>query len=229
MSDDLVFISTDFDQLEVRLATNFSKEPVFIDSLLGEGDFFCGVASAIFKEEVSKDDNRRKTTKNFVYSYLYGGGVQKMADTAGVPYSVMKRFHTKFTRELSALPKWVKSVEEEGKKLSRQGLAPYTLTELGGRRLYTKPGEEYQLVNYKIQGTATEYMQQAILRAKRAGLKPYMRMFVHDEILSVAPRSEAREIALEFQKCMTFDTEPVPLTSDWEIIEERWGRKYAES
>src|SRR5690606_31406231 len=144
----------------------------------------------------------------------------------GVSYSVMKRHDRKFSRDLSVMHDWRKEVINSGKEMSKEGLNPYTLTEVCGRRLYTQPGKEYQLVNYKIQGTATEYLQEAALRAKREGLDEYMRLFIHDEILSVVPRDEAEEYGQAMQRCMTFELDPIPLTSEYKIIENRWGAAY---
>lgn len=224
---DLVFVSVDFDQIEARIMTNLCLEPTFITAFQSDLDFFVGVARKVYKDDtIEKPDSRRKTTKNYLYSLLFGGGIAKMAKVAGVSYSEMKRHDRKFSRDLGVMHDWRKKVINDAKEISKLGLQPYTMTKLGGRRLYTQPGKEYQLVNYQIQGTATEYLQESALRAKREGLFDYMRLFIHDEILSVVPRDEAVEYGEAMQRCMMFDTDPIPLTAEYQIIENRWGAAY---
>lgn len=62
----------DLDQIEARLGAHFSEDEGLIQAFWnadnGGADFFCGVASGIFAEEITdKKDPRRQTTKNVVY------------------------------------------------------------------------------------------------------------------------------------------------------------------
>lgn len=225
MSKELI-VTCDFDQLEARIITNLSGDPGLVEAINSEQDFFSNLASQLYREPIEKADPRRNGTKAVFYSKVYGSGVGKMSRTTGIRYHIMKMVNNKFTNQFRLMDRYCRSIIQEAQEISTKDLPPYTLTELCGRRLYTQPGMEYQLVNYKIQGTASEYMQESILRAKREGLVPYMRIFIHDEIFAVAPEDEAEDIGKAFQRCMTFDTEPVKLTSEYKVIDGSWGKAY---
>lgn len=66
-----VFVTCDLDQVEARMAAHFSGDEgliaAFHEADHGGDDFFCGVASGIFGEPISKGDQRRQLTKNTVY------------------------------------------------------------------------------------------------------------------------------------------------------------------
>lgn len=69
--DGNVLIACDLSQVEARLAAHFTEDAGLIEAFRAadedDKDFFCGIASGIFGEEVVKSDPRRQTTKNVVY------------------------------------------------------------------------------------------------------------------------------------------------------------------
>src|ERR1700721_2103646 len=103
-----VFISCDADQIELRVAAHLSQDPGLIQAFPdadqpGGLDFFSGVASQLFNDKVRKGDPRRNIMKSVCYCYLFGGGLDKMAFTAGVSVEQMKPIREAFMSRFPGL------------------------------------------------------------------------------------------------------------------------------
>jgi DNA polymerase-1 len=84
----------------------------------------------------------------------------------------------------------------------------------------------YAVVNYQCQSAARDVLGQSMLNMEAAGLLPYLRLPIHDEVLASVPRSEASDIAREIERCMTFDLKGVPIVAEAEIGGRSWGSLY---
>ena len=82
------------------------------------------------------------------------------------------------------------------------------------------------MVNYACQSAARDVLGQSLVQMDSAGLLPYLRLPIHDEVLASAPRGEAAEIAREIEKCMTFELYGVPISAEAEIGGRSWGSLY---
>lgn len=218
-----VFISCDLDQVEARLAAHFSGDEgliqAFHDADNGGGDFFCGVASDIFRTRITKDDPRRQLTKGVVYGSIYGAGADTMAKTAGVTLADMQPVKTAFDARFPGLKRMSDQIIRE----ARQHKRPTTFTALG-RPLIADEGREHtQLPNAKIQGTAAEYMKQSLVSMDASGLTDMLVLAIHDEAILEVPVDQARDVLHTVQECMTDrDNFRVPLTAGGKILSERW-------
>nr|MDT0525714.1 DNA polymerase [Streptomyces sp. DSM 41633] len=71
-----------------------------------------------------------------------------------------------------------------------------------------------------------DVLGQSMIQMEDAGLLPYMRLPIHDEILASAPAREAEEIAREVERCMTWPLYGVPIVAEAEIGGRSWGSLY---
>jgi DNA polymerase I len=220
-----VFISIDADQIEARLAAHFSEDTGLIQAFKeadeGGRDFFCGVASTIFGENVEKNDKRRQMTKNCVYGSLYGAGAPKMAITAGVPLTVMGPVKENFDAAYPGLKKLTDRILTEARVVD----PPSIRTPLG-RRLVADHGREYtQLTNAKIQGHAAEILKQGLLDLDAAGLGEALLLPIHDEVILEVKTEDAEEVLRLASSVLTNrDSYLVPLTWSGKIMPERWRK-----
>jgi DNA polymerase-1 len=65
-----------------------------------------------------------------------------------------------------------------------------------------------------------------MMNMREAGLLDYMKLPIHDEIVFSVPKSDATDIAREFEKCMTMDLFGVPVTAEAELGGRSWGSLY---
>lgn len=189
--DDHVWVKCDADQIEMRGMAHMARDQGMIDAFNSDGDFFVNIARVIFNEpDFQKSDPRRQLVKNGGYAKIYGAGIEKFAETAGVPEQVAADFMRDFDALYPGVPRWTREVE----RLARQRLADegeaYVRSPLTGRKHTADERKLYPLVNYVVQGTAGEILKMKIVEADRAGLGEYMLFPVHDEIDFEVPRED---------------------------------------
>lgn len=227
---DEVFISVDYNQLELRLAANFSKDPGLRETFAaadapGGKSFFLQAAEDIFHEQVPKTDKRYTHTKGVAYGYLFGAGLEKMAATAGVPIEEMRPIRDAFLSKYANLEKLSKEIIAKGRQNALDGDGtPYIETPTG-RQLTVEPGKEYVLVNRLIQGHAAELFKLGGVALEQADLMRYAKLVIHDEWLLSVPREHAEALCEEVAGTIRFDNYDVPITADGDVLGERWVKR----
>lgn len=225
-----VWVSSDFSQVEMRMAAHFSEDQNLIDTFAkadapGGKKFFLQVAEDIFGEPITKHDKRYGLTKNVGYGYLFGAGLEKMAATAGVPVSQMRPIRDAFLERYKGLDRMSRRIIEEGRQRAQDGDGIPWVETPTGRRLTVEPGKEYVLVNRLIQGHAAEVLKLAGVQLEQAGLMPTARLPIHDEFLCAVPENEAEEYRKAIQDAMGFPTQyKVPIFAEAEVVGPRWKK-----
>jgi len=231
-NEDEVIIASDLDQVEFRLTANFSEDPALIELFLEAdrvgGDVFTSIMQQVYQDNsLQKSDPRRKLIKGVIYGKLYGAGVDKMAQTAGVQTHIMREVVDSFDRTYPGVKLFQKRTEREGlDRLNNEGVG-YVTTRTG-RRLPCDEDRVYSLTNYLIQGSAAEIFKQNLIKLDQAELTKYLVVPVHDEIVMSVPKDIVEDVKPIVQECMT-TTEgwTVPLTAGVEGGFNRWGDKYS--
>jgi len=219
-------ISADFNQVEMRLAADFSGDANLIETfrladLPGGKPFFLQVAADIFGEDITKLDKRYGLTKNVGYGYLFGAGLEKMAKTAGVRPDEMRPVRDAFLSRYPGLEVMSRAIIREGERLAAAGEVPCVYTPTG-RRLTVDAGKEYVLVNRKIQAHAAEVLKLSGVGLDKAGLIDYTLLPIHDEYLFSVPTEIAKDFRREVEAVMRFENYKVPITAGADILGERW-------
>lgn len=223
------FVSVDADQIEARTAAHFSRDAGFIAAFLeadkpGGLDFFSAVASQLFQDRVRKGDWRRQVTKNMVYCYLFGGGLEKMAITAGVSVEQMKPIRDQFLERFPGLGQLSReSMREAQNELRATGTA--AIRTAGGKRIPVDKSRLYAGLNYKIQGSAAEIFKRGLLDLDAIGLGDHLCLPVHDEVILEVPIEDAYDVAKLVEETLT-DRESYALPFTWgaDVLIERWQK-----
>src|ERR1700754_1071076 len=79
-------ISSDFDQVELRIAAALSGEPSMIDAAKKGISLHVLTATKIWGEDFTPDQYKR--AKNINFTWVFGGGANKMAKQYGIPLQV---------------------------------------------------------------------------------------------------------------------------------------------
>jgi DNA polymerase I len=222
-------VTADMDQVEARLLAHFANEQGLADAFASPEDFFTVLTRQIFNDpSIVKEDKRRSLTKNTVYARLYGAGLTKMANTAGVSEEQMKSVVDAFDETYPGVTEFQNRVTAEVEERFKTEGQGYVLTPFG-RRIPCDDDKPYTGVNYTIQAHAAELMKESLVRADAAGLSEYLTLPIHDEILLNVPDAEANDALRVLQECMEVvdGTYLVPLTAGADGPYENWGVKYA--
>ena len=229
-----VLLSHDADQVEFRIGTCLSQDPgllaLFRKMDSEGGDTFTEIMRDIYHDAtLQKSDPRRGLVKGTVYGKLFGAGVEKMADTAGVPVEDMQATVNSFDKKYPGMNQYARDLTNLTKRRIKQEGEGYILNRTTGRRIPVESDKAFRCVNYTIQSTAADIMKMAIIKMDAAGLGENLRMPVHDEIIVDAPRETWEEVAETVNECMTVrEGWDLPLTAEGSGPLDRWGAKYAE-
>lgn len=229
-SEGNVLLLVDYDQIEMRLFAHYSGSNELRSAFSPDGDVdgFTQMARDIFGEpDLAKADPRRQTTKNAGYSKIYGAGVPKFAQTAGIPAHEAQEFMDRLDDRYPEIAEFIHKVEDAARdRLTQQGVA-YVNAGYGNRRLVLHDDSKlYKLVNYLIQGTAAQVLKDRIVALDLAGLSDYLVLPVHDELVFDVPRDEVEEYTHAVKEVMNvYDRFSTPLTVDSKQVE-RWGDAY---
>lgn len=221
-------ITSDMEGAEIRLAGDFSGEPVIVDAMMNDKDMHSHLASVSFsiicnqpvtitktKEplvingiEIIPED-ARDIHKSVTFSKFYKGGPPRV-------YQVLARYINKFHKagtrmeiatQISyaidnALPVLTAYLSRLIKQANIQG---YLITTKLGRRRYFDTKVYGEAANAPIQGSNADAMKIAMVRMYRY-LKEtgYGRLVltVHDELVVEAKEEHAEEVAKVLQKEM---------------------------
>jgi DNA polymerase I-like protein with 3'-5' exonuclease and polymerase domains len=187
-----LLISSDYDQIEMRLAAIFSRDPVlmqtFRDADASGGDFFTAMGQQIYHDlAFTKSDPRRGTIKSTMYGMLYGAGAVKIALTAKITAAEARSSMSEIFTAYPGLRTLMDSTERRAK---REG----QVTTLGGRVLTVHPQAAYKGLNYLIQGSGAVLLKRALVELACAGLEDYLVAPVHDEVLFSVPKDEVEDV-----------------------------------
>jgi len=149
-------VAIDYSGEELRIATNLSKEPKWVDEFNnGTGDIHTITGRAIHgRENITKAE--RSTGKVLNFLTLYGGGALGFSQQAKIPLETAKKMQYNFFKSLPGLKKWI---DLEAARSRKRG---YSKTAFGRRRnlsffyestdRYTKSQGDRRAVNSAVQG-----------------------------------------------------------------------------
>lgn len=223
--DDGCLIMCDFSQIEARLLAHYANDQGMINAF-SQGDFFVNLAQQVFNDpSITKKDPRRQIIKSFVYGILYGAGIRKLAQTAGIPESDARNVMNMWNKTYPG----VRIFQNETQRIAQDNDVlhgePFVRSPFTGRKYVADRGKEYALVNYQTQGGAAEIMKMKIAACAAAGLDKWMVIPVHDEIIMDVPGEHVREAAHLVQSIMNDDSFlRVPITAEVSYGKS-WGDK----
>lgn len=213
-----VWVSIDADQIESRILAHVTQDhgliQAFIDASETGSDFFVNVAKQLFNDpDFQKSDPRRQLTKNASYAKVYGAGISKFAQTAGVDHATAQSFMSAYDTMFPGVQGFMRNLDSLGRqRLQAEGEA-YVRSPLTNRKLRADSRKIYALMNYLIQGMAGEILKTKIVEAANAGLDEYMMFPVHDEIDLDVPMDVLPDVLAKLNDVMNDnETLSVPIT-----------------
>jgi DNA polymerase I len=223
-----VLLSVDASQIEARIAAALSNDAgmikAFAEADAGGRDFYSGIASELFGENIDKHDSRRQLTKNMNFCKIYGGGVAKMATTVKLPVERVKPINDAFDARFPGIHDLMKRTSTQLQAMKDGGEQPAVRTALG-RYLPVEPDRIYSGLNYLIQASAAEALKAGLLDIDAAGFGGMTLCPVHDEVVMQAPVEDAEDVLHEVSLVLSSSTHyTVPIPWEGVIMRERWAK-----
>lgn len=172
--DGFKIVAIDYSGEELRIATNLSNEPKWVNEFLhGTGDIHSITTRDVYdtsEEKMTKEKWKelRGIGKQINFLTIYGGGANRFSAVANVPIDKAQMMLIKFFRSLPTLKKWI-----DGEKI-RSRKRGYSMTAFGRRRslahLYNSgdprliKSADRQAVNSAVQGAGADILKIALYR-----------------------------------------------------------------
>lgn len=201
---DGILIKADYSQIELRIATHLSQDPIMLKAYEMGEDLHTLSASKLLgvpKEQVTKE--QRYQAKSFNFGFLYSMGAESFKDYAKINFGLditlgkAEMFKEKFFKTYMGLKDWHKKLERKD----------YSVT-LGGRiRRYDKNYITGELYNTPVQGTGADILKVALFNIFKTLLCSDLRpvkiiAIVHDEIVLECKETDSERISRELKNCM---------------------------
>lgn len=203
--------SVDYKTQELRVLASLSKDPTMIEAFKQNADLHQLTADAARVD--------RKVGKMTNFLTVYGGGPGKLAESAGITFPAAKRV-------VEAFAATYPGVSHLSNKLQKDAAEDGYITTPTGRRLPVDPTRAYSALNYVIQSTSRDVTGRGLVRLHEAGLTPYLRLPIHDEVLASVPQESARDLAAEIGKQMEMQMGDVLISTEPEVGARSWGSLY---
>ncbi|UQI46703.1 DNA polymerase [Streptomyces sp. HU2014] len=216
--DGHVIISTDFSAVELRVLAALAGVRRMKEAIHRGEDLHSFTARLVFGPDFTA--KHRKISKGVAFGKVYGGGLKTIQRQTGAGWaeveSALKAYDRVYPEVKRAASKWQRQAYQNG----------MVFISATGRRLPLDRDRTYAVTNYACQSVARDVLGQSMLAMESAGLLPYMRLPIHDEILASAPAEDAADVAREFERCMTWPLYGVPIEAEAEVGGRSWGSLY---
>lgn len=209
-------VSVDYRAQELRVLAALSGDSTMRRAFAAEADLHQITADAAGVD--------RKVGKMANFLQVYGGGPGKLAENAGIPFTTARRVTEAFRATYPGVTQFAKSVEQ-------QAIRDGYVTTPTGRRLPVDADRAYSATNYLVQSTSRDVTCAGLLRLYDAGCGPYLRLPVHDEIITSVPHERAREASAFIQNEMRQELRGISVDTDGEVLSDgeqhsSWGFSY---
>ncbi len=209
-SEEYLFMSADYSQIELRIAASFAKDETMIEAFRNKRDIHATTAAKVFKvppDQVTPDMRRKAKEVNF--GILYGSTAFGLAQNLNIPRSEATEIIQSYFREFPAIKNYMDRVIRQAREKEYvetiMGRRRY-LRDINSRNIATRGFAERNAINAPIQGSAADIIKLAMVRIHRwlteNHLKTRMILQVHDELVFDLHKDEVEEVKENVVKLM---------------------------
>lgn len=230
-NEELVYIVSDYSQMELRMMAHFSKDPILIEAFRMGQDIHRRTAAEVFEvdfEHVTSKQRRQAKAVNFGLIYgktAFGFAVDWYSDEpdfwepctwnkegrqpAKKYIEEAQKFIDRYFERLPDVHAYMEKVANQGEKygyirtlLGRKRRIPDIFSEIQSE----KNKARRQFVNTKIQGSAADFIKKAMVdmefRFKEENIFAFQLLQVHDEVVIVTKRHLVDKVLPIIKDCM---------------------------
>lgn len=204
------YVSADYSQIELRLLAHLSEDPYLLSAFQMGEDIHASTAAAIYHipiEEVTKEQRHNAKAVNFgiIYGQQAFGLSQGLSITSAEAAAFIETYFKKFTKVKEFIDSCKASAHATGKAVTYTG-RERLIPEIHSSNGMLRAQAERLAVNTPIQGFAADLIKMAMIRVenvvRREGLKGFMILQIHDELIFEVPDEELPAFKLLVQDAM---------------------------
>lgn len=212
-------VSVDYAAQELRVLAALSGDKTMIRAFKDGSDLHLMTAQAAWGASVTKDSVYRKYAKIVNFGRVYGGGARTVSEQTGLTFMQAKKV-------VEAFDKRYPGVREFSDYLANLAGQQGFITTPSGRVLPVDRDRGYSALNYMVQSTSRDVTCRGIIKLHKAGLTPYMRLPIHDEVIGSLPIEHAEFGARRMAQLMSEDMGEVFIDTDADVGNRSWGSFY---
>ena len=196
---DHVLLSSDYSQIELRIAAALSEDETMLEVFRSGGDIHTATAMKIYGvDEAGMSDEMRRQAKTVNFGIIYGISAFGLAERLDIPRwqaaELIEQYFGQFSGVRRYMDETVAFAQEHGYVETVIGRRRY-LRDINSRNATTRKGAERNAINSRIQGSAADMIKIAMHKIHREmqaeGLKSKMLLQVHDELVFDMHKDEA--------------------------------------
>jgi DNA polymerase-1 len=201
-SNEYIFLSADYSQIELRLMAHMSGDPLMREAFQKGEDIHASTASKIFNrtlEEVTREQRNKAKTANFgiIYGISAFGLAQRMNISRTEAKELIDSYFSTYSRVRQYMNECIAVAREKGYVETMLGRRRY-LRDIHSRNAVVRGFAERNAINAPIQGSAADIIKIAMIRIQKdlekTGSKSKMILQVHDELVFDVYRPELDRI-----------------------------------
>lgn len=206
-----VIVSCDYQAQELRVLAALSGDKTMREAFANNADLHQMTADAAgLTRDVGKMQN---------FATVYGIGAAQLAANAGITVSKARNAMKQFNKLYPGVKQYSQTLAQAA------GSQGYVITPYG-RRLPVDKDRVYSALNYMVQSTSRDITVDAILRLDEEGFTDYIRLPIHDEMLSSIPEKHKEWGSKRIAELMAADLNGVHIGTDRDIFGRSWGDGY---
>jgi DNA polymerase-1 len=225
-SNDLVFISADYSQIDLRVLAHYSQDKALLAAFRSGEDIHARTAAEIFGvSPLLITSEMRRVAKTINFGIVYGMSSFGLASQLDIGRKEAQRFIDSYFRLYTGVQEFMEGIVIQAREkgyvttlLGRRRNVPEIDSKNRVRREFT----ERMAINTPIQGTAADIIKLAMIECDRAlkesGLSARLLLQIHDELVFELPEAELDKtriiIKTAMENALSLD---VPLVVNFEV------------
>ncbi len=217
--ENIVLLSLDYHQIELRILAALSNCQAYIDVFNNDHDVHTETAKKIFHtEEVSSQLRRQSKAINFaiIYGTTVFGLSQQINSSFEEAKNVISNFYSSYPEVKQYLDQIIHDAETKGYVSTMFGRRRY-LREINDPNFVKREAARRAALNAPVQGSAADLIKIAMVKIddflKKNDLKTKMVLQIHDELIFAVPKGELDYVKEQISTLMTNAVSlPVKLT-----------------
>ena len=206
-----VLLSADYSQIELRLLAHVTGDPVMLEAFTQGEDIHARTARDVFGATTGSElKEKRRVAKivNFGIAYSIGafGLAQRISITRSEARKVIDDYYRTFSGVKRYMDEFPDKVRAEGCIVRSIFGRLRRLPDLKNRNASLRARAEREAINMPMQGSASDIVKRAMLRAdaalEKAKIDARMILQVHDELVFEVPESQVDKATSVIKQAM---------------------------
>jgi len=194
---DIVFVSFDYSQVELRILAHLSACPPLIDAFNHDKDIHTETAKALFAHDGELTPLMRRKAKAVNFGIIYGISDWGLSEQLDIPPSeakvIIKAFYNAYPEVHTYMQNLIEQVQTNGYVTTLLGRRRY-LREIHDSNYQTREFAKRAAMNAPIQGTAADLIKLAMVAIDKAlsnqKISAKLILQIHDELVFSTPKDE---------------------------------------